>query len=252
MQAQEEASWAESSLGGAPSALLSLLPIPGASCSQDSATESLSRSQSGTMCGPLTGSRGEGWSTLSLVDFHARTSASPEMGPVSPESEAGSGLKWPESFARWNRDSCSWRTRQCSLLAGLDEWLETWPRWGMMRNGECWELTMPAHLTAENESGFWPTLVKFDAQNCHPFIAEIENGNRLYTVSSRGVRGTSPLRSWLAAMPNKSATGKAGWSSEPDVGRMVYGVADGVDRIAALGNGQVPAVVRLAWEMLKP
>ncbi|MBP6572280.1 MAG: DNA cytosine methyltransferase, partial [Gemmatimonadales bacterium] len=34
---------------------------------------------------------------------------------------------------------------------------------------------------------------------------------------------------------------------EPDVGRVAHGVADRVDRIAALGNGQVPAVVRLAW-----
>lgn len=40
------------------------------------------------------------------------------------------------------------------------------------------------------------------------------------------------------------------WESEPGVGRMVHGVADGMDRIAALGNGQVPAVVRLAWRQL--
>ena len=36
------------------------------------------------------------------------------------------------------------------------------------------------------------------------------------------------------------------WNSEPDVGR----VADGVDRYAVLGNGQVPAVAALAWEIL--
>jgi DNA (cytosine-5)-methyltransferase 1 len=30
------------------------------------------------------------------------------------------------------------------------------------------------------------------------------------------------------------------------------GLANGLDRVAALGNGQVPAVVRLAWETLKP
>ena len=42
----------------------------------------------------------------------------------------------------------------------------------------------------------------------------------------------------------------ATWWPEPGVGRVAYGLADRVDRIAALGNGQVPAVARLAWETL--
>jgi hypothetical protein len=29
-------------------------------------------------------------------------------------------------------------------------------------------------------------------------------------------------------------------------------VASRVDRLRAIGNGQVPAVVRLAWDLLKP
>jgi DNA (cytosine-5)-methyltransferase 1 len=37
------------------------------------------------------------------------------------------------------------------------------------------------------------------------------------------------------------------WETEPDVGRVADGVANRVDRLACLGNGQVPAVVRLAW-----
>jgi DNA (cytosine-5)-methyltransferase 1 len=44
---------------------------------------------------------------------------------------------------------------------------------------------------------------------------------------------------------------KAGWwESEPDVGRVAHGVAARVDRLRCIGNGQVPAVVRLAWETL--
>ena len=37
---------------------------------------------------------------------------------------------------------------------------------------------------------------------------------------------------------------------EPELGRVADGVADRVDRLTAIGNGQVPAVVRLAWETL--
>ena len=40
------------------------------------------------------------------------------------------------------------------------------------------------------------------------------------------------------------------WQSEPDVGRVAHGVASRVDRLRAIGNGQVPAVVALAWRTL--
>lgn len=33
--------------------------------------------------------------------------------------------------------------------------------------------------------------------------------------------------------------------------RMLHGVADGMDRLAAIGNGQVPGVVQLAWKLLE-
>ena len=44
--------------------------------------------------------------------------------------------------------------------------------------------------------------------------------------------------------------GIAWWLSEPDVGRVAHGVAARVDRLKAIGNGQVPAVAKLAWETL--
>jgi DNA (cytosine-5)-methyltransferase 1 len=40
------------------------------------------------------------------------------------------------------------------------------------------------------------------------------------------------------------------WESEPGVGRVANGVANRVDRLRALGNGQVPAVAALAWRIL--
>ena len=40
------------------------------------------------------------------------------------------------------------------------------------------------------------------------------------------------------------------WDAEPDVGRVVDGVAARVDRLKAIGNGQVPSVVELAWKTL--
>lgn len=42
------------------------------------------------------------------------------------------------------------------------------------------------------------------------------------------------------------------WESEPRVGRVANGVESRVDRLAALGNGQVPLVAAIAWKILGP
>ena len=40
------------------------------------------------------------------------------------------------------------------------------------------------------------------------------------------------------------------WSVEPPVGRVAHGVANRVDRLKAVGNGQVPACAAAAWRLL--
>ncbi len=42
------------------------------------------------------------------------------------------------------------------------------------------------------------------------------------------------------------------WLVEPALGRVAHGVAHRVDRLKAIGNGQVPQVAKVAWEILKP
>ena len=68
-------------------------------------------------------------------------------------------------------------------------------------------------------------------------------------ADTNGVRELQPQGSEA-----RSSGGIAGewWATEPDVGRVAHGVAARVDRLRAIGNGQVPAVVRLAWDLLKP
>jgi DNA (cytosine-5)-methyltransferase 1 len=45
---------------------------------------------------------------------------------------------------------------------------------------------------------------------------------------------------------------KAMWGIEPDVGRVAHGVAARVDRLKAIGNGQVPLCAAAAWtELMK-
>jgi hypothetical protein len=46
------------------------------------------------------------------------------------------------------------------------------------------------------------------------------------------------------------ACGPGWWESEPSVGRVADGVAHRMDRLAATGNGQVPAVAATAFRIL--
>jgi DNA (cytosine-5)-methyltransferase 1 len=45
--------------------------------------------------------------------------------------------------------------------------------------------------------------------------------------------------------------GKENWKTEPSMGRVVNGMADAMDRLKALGNGQVPLCAATAWRLLK-
>jgi len=170
LQGQEAASWEGSSSAGAPSALSSLIPTVDPSCLPASAMESFPGSPSGMTCGPSTGNPGAATSMLSREDSPAKTFPAPARAQGSAVNEADSGWKWPGSFARFDRASCSWKTRQCYFLAGLDEFSETWPQWGMMRGGECSEQQKLALRTSEPESGWWPTPVKSDMNARRPSL----------------------------------------------------------------------------------
>ena len=142
---------------GAPSAPSSGSPIPQAFLSPDRMKAFSRLSRFGMTCEPLTDTLGAGVLTWCLAASRAKTSAQPAKAPESTESAAECGRTWHESFARWDRASLSWRTPQCSLLEGLDEFSETWPQWGMMRDGECSVQSMPVLRTNETESGLWLT-----------------------------------------------------------------------------------------------
>ena len=156
-QALEAEFSAESCSGGEPSARWSETPIaPDDSCS-DKMKGTFHRSPFGMMFAPSTEIRGAELLMLFLGASRARTLARPAKVQDSMANAPGFGAKWPESSAKYDRVSRLWRTRQCSLFGGLAEFSETWPRWGLMLDGEFWELPTLARPISESESGFWPT-----------------------------------------------------------------------------------------------
>lgn len=142
---------------GGQCAPLSGTPMPAAYYWPDKTTGHSRLSRFGMTSEPLTETLGEELLMLFRAASRARTSAQPEAGPDLTESEVDYGEKWPESFAKYDHATRLWRTRQFSLLGGLTEYSETWPKWGSMRNGECLERPMSERPTCESESGLWPT-----------------------------------------------------------------------------------------------
>lgn len=146
---------------GEPSVQSSGNPTQQAYCAPDKMTDFSRLSQYGMTYKPLTGNRGEELLTSYLAAFHAKTLVLQEKVQELMESEAECGEKWRASFTKYDQDMRSWKTHQCSLLGDLEPFLETWPQWGLMRGGECWEqLTLERHIRG-TESGLsqetWPT-----------------------------------------------------------------------------------------------
>lgn len=143
--------------GGGQCAPLNGTPTPAAYYWPDKTTGHSRLSRFGMTSEPLTETLGEELLMLFREASRARTSAQPEAGLDLTGSAVDSGEKWPESFAKYDHATRLWRTRQFSLLGGLTEYSETWPKWGSMRNGECLERPMSERPTCESESGLWPT-----------------------------------------------------------------------------------------------
>ena len=152
-QALVEEYLAENSLDGEQSVPLSGSRTQQAYCAPDKMTVFSRLSRFGMTYKPLTESRGEELLTLYLEDFRARTLVLPEKEQESRESEAECGEKWLALLAKYDRNTHSWKTAQCSLFEDLEPSLETWPKWGLMRNGACWEQKMSEQTIKETEFG---------------------------------------------------------------------------------------------------
>jgi hypothetical protein len=129
----------DTSLDGEQSVQSSGKPIPQAYCAPDRMMDFSRLSQFGMTFKPLTENLGEALLMSFREDFLAKTFQPLEKGQELMGNEAECGKKWRASFTKYDQDSSLWKTHQCSLLGDLEEFSETWPQWGLMRDGECWE-----------------------------------------------------------------------------------------------------------------
>jgi hypothetical protein len=135
-------------------------------CAPDKMTAFSKLSRFGMTYKPLTENRGEELLMSYRAGFHAKTSQPQEKVSELTENDLECGEKWRGSFTRYDPSSCSWKTHQCSLLGDLDEFLETWPQWGLMRDGECWEQQMLGQTIRGTEFGLSPNNETFFHTPC--------------------------------------------------------------------------------------
>ena len=154
------------SLDGEQSVQSSGSSTPQAYCAPDKMTGFSRLSRFGMTYKPLKENLGEELLTLYLAAFHAPTLVQQEKGQELMEKPLECGEKWRGSFTKYDPNTSLWKTHQCSLLGDLDEFLETWPQWGLMRDGECWEQRTLEQSIRGTEFGLsqeiWPTPVKSD------------------------------------------------------------------------------------------
>jgi hypothetical protein len=147
----------ENFLDGEQSVPLNGKPIQQAYCAPDKMTDFSRLSQYGMTYKTLTESRGEELLTLYREAFLAKICQQREQEQELTAQNQECGNTWRGWLAKYDQDSCSWKTAQCSLITDSDESLATYPRSGMTVDGLLWEQTRSERNTTETEFGLLPT-----------------------------------------------------------------------------------------------
>lgn len=212
VEAYLEANCSES----APFAPSSLNPIPQAYCSPARMTAFSRLSRFGMTYAPLTDDRGAALLTWYREAFLAKTFRRREKVPALTAPAPDSGGKCTELLARYDLNMSLWRTPQCSLLAGLDVFLETWPRSGMMRNGWCWERTTWEPRTSGNASGYLHMIPTPTACNAPNKGSHSRGPKSLLDVASTGMMWPTPRAGKTGAETPQARDFRAGQSTRWD------------------------------------
>lgn len=139
---------------GEPSAQLNVMPTAHSFSRRGKTIDASNLSLFGLTCAVLTDNRGEALLTSFLEDSRARTLAPPAREQESAENDPACGLSSPESFARFDHSTHSWRTAQPSLLGDSMLFSGTWPRSVSMRKGTCSRHPTQASTTSGRGTGF--------------------------------------------------------------------------------------------------
>ena len=147
------------------------------SCSPDSVTDTCQTSPSGTTWQPSTEIPGADQLTFFAGDSHAKTSVRQVKEQELPANVRDYGRNIRDSLERCGLDLSLPKTHHCFGLGDLELCSKTWPRWGIMLDGELSELGLSVRRTSATECGSWPTPTCQETE--HPKAMLTKTGRRL-------------------------------------------------------------------------
>lgn len=104
-----------------------------------------------------------------------------------------------------------------------------------------------AHASCERLEKKWlPRGLKAEKPNTGSDRTDVSNAKSIRWEQAR--KGKQPSPKWIGGCGQEWTQW---WSIEPELGRVANGVAHRVDRLKAIGNGQVPIVAKSAFEFLR-
>ena len=171
-------------------------PMPPESLSRAWKTKRWIRRLSGMILKPSMANRGvESW--ISSLRVSPASLGVMQESVTASRMIDGSGKTSPESLAKYDPATCSWRTFQVSLEGDLVPYSDPFPYSGSMRSGAFSPRQPPELPTCENDCSYWPTPTVMDpSYSPDQFKERMKKlgGNR------RGVYLSDAVRYWPTPM----------------------------------------------------
>ena len=184
---------------------------PAKSSCSDSGMDTLSRSQSGTMCEPSMVAPGVDSLMLFRGDFPAKTSARRVKVRDLPEPVVAFGLSICESLRKYGLDMSSRKTVRTCVPVDSAPSSKGLPSWGMTHDGVCWELGTSVRRTSETGCGSWlPTPQASDHITKRTSKSWKEQGRVNFCLSNPEIQAMWPTPTVCGNYNRKGASKSSG------------------------------------------
>ncbi len=178
----------------------------------DSGTECCQSSPSGTMSAPSMESHGEDQLMLFAEDSPAKILVRRVKEQELPENVRAYGRSMQESLTRYGLSMSLPKTLHCFELGDLELSSKTWPKWGMMQDGECWELGTRALPIKETECGSWPTPATRDYKDTgHLYAVTRKDGKSRIDTLGRKVQESVGAVGLVKTQPTEKGSLNPSW-----------------------------------------
>lgn len=175
------------------------------------------------------------WTSL-VEDFRVKTSVLPENVKVLRESAPGCGVRCTELYGKLDLNTSSLKIRQLSLFPVSNKSYATFPKSGIMRNGNVYQTTLLDTHTKGKDFILLPTPTKSDYKAT---FANMEALTR-YLNSGHQIRVSDILAAKrILEIPAHSIV------------RNDDGFPDWSHRVGSIGNAVNPTVAKYLFECIK-